>query len=260
MAIWLSSEQASVGPDVDVIRSAEFASVIALDQAHGALERRHVRLQADAEATAQAIVAAAQQRADALEAAAQRRFDNSARLGYAAGRRRGMEEVHTHMLHQAASQHQLLSASRGRIVQIVTGAVERVLGAADPQALFAQVAGTVDRLLADSSFLTVQVAPQDLEAAREAFGAACSANQWGVNPQVAGRADLPPGSCVCEWDYGVIDGSLSLHVDALRRAVAGLVAGLATGLVPEPLAQCQQFEEEPAPDLDDAMAEYESME
>jgi type III secretion protein L len=238
-----------------VIRSAELASVVALDQAHGALERRYAGLLADAEATAQTILAEAQQRADTLEAAAQRRFDNSARLGYAAGRRRGLAEVHELMLRQAASQRQLLSASRERIAQIVTGAVERVLGAADPKALFAQVAGTVDRLLDDSSFLTVRVAPQDLDAARDAFGAACSANQWGVNPQVVARADLLPGSCVCEWDYGVIDGSLSLHVDALRRAVSGLVA--------EPLSQhqqLQQLQEDDPLDQDDASLEYESME
>ncbi|AEK64158.1 type III secretion system stator protein SctL [Collimonas fungivorans] len=252
MAIWLSSEQASVGPDVDVIRSAELANVIALDQAYGALEQRYAGLLAEAEATAQAIVAAAQQRADTLETAAQRRFDNSARLGYAAGRRRGLEEVHALMLRQAASQHQLLCAARERIVQIVTGAVERVLGAADPKALFTQVAGTVDRLLADSSFLTVQVAPQDLDAARAAFGTACSANQWGVNPQVAGRVDLAPGSCLCEWDYGVIDGSLSLHLDALRRAVAGLVA--------EPPSQFRQSREEPALEQDETLDQHESME
>jgi len=252
MAIWLSSEQPSVGPDVDVIRSAELASMVALDQAYGALERRYAGLLADAEASAQAIVAAAQQRADTLETAAQRRFDNSARLGYSAGRQRGLAEVHETMLRQAASQRQLLSASRERIAQIVTRSVERVLGTADPKALFAQVAGTVDRLLEDSSFLTVRVAPQDLDAARDAFGAACSANQWGVNPQVVGRADLLPGSCVCEWDYGVIDGSLSLHVDALRRAVSGLVA--------EPQPQLPQPDDDNPLDQDDALAEYESME
>jgi type III secretion protein L len=239
-----------------VIRSAELASVVALDQAYGALERRYAGLLADAEASAQAIVAAAQQRGNALETAAQRRFDNSARLGYAAGRRRGLAEAHDAMLRQAASQHQLLCASRERIAQVVTRSVERVLGTADPKALFAQVAGTVDRLLDDSSFLTVRVAPQDLEAARDAFGAACSANQWGVNPQVVARAELLPGSCVCEWDYGVIDGSLSLHVDALRRAVAGLVSGL----VSEPQSQLLQLHEDNPLDQDDAPAEYESME
>lgn len=258
MAIWLSSEQPSVGPDVDVIRNAEFASVVALDQAHGALERRYAGLLADAEAAAQAIVAEARNRADALETAAQRRFDNSARLGYAAGRRRGLAEVHDAMLRQAASQRQLFCAARERIAQIVTRSVERVLGTADPKALFAQVAGTVDRLLDDSSFLTVRVAPEDLDTARDAFGAACSANQWGVNPQVVARADLLPGSCVCEWDYGVIDGSLSLHVEALRRAVAGLVTGLVAE--PQPQPQLQQFHEDNPLDQDDALAEYESME
>ncbi|MDR6491745.1 type III secretion system stator protein SctL [Paraburkholderia sp. 22099] len=219
MVIWLRAQQGGIGIERDVVRAAELAQLIELDRASGHFERRADELLASARREAETIQRAAEEEAERVLRAAQTKYDNAARLGYEAGRRRAIREAHEAMLHGAASERDLLVALRERIADIVMRTVTRVLGEAERDALFAQIAVGLSRSLEGTSFLTVRVAECDLDEATRAFRRVCDEHRWPVNPEVVSDAEAEPGSCVCEWDHGLIEAGLPMQLRAIASAI-----------------------------------------
>lgn len=219
MVIWLRAPHGGIGTDRDVVRAQELAQLVKLDRASDHFERRAHELLAAAQRDADALRDAASSEAERVLQAAQTKYDNAARLGYEAGRRRALREAHESMLRGAATERDLLAALRERIADIVMCTVTRVLGDADRDALFAQIAAGISRSLEGTSFLTVRVAQCDVEDATRAFRRTCEAHRWPVNPEIVGDLDLEPGSCVCEWDHGVIEAGLPAQLRAIACAI-----------------------------------------
>jgi type III secretion protein L len=53
----------------------------------------------------------------------------------------------------------------------------------------------------------------------------CDEHRWPLNPAVSADPEAQAGSCVCEWDHGIVTGGLPLLLDALERAIGALRAG-----------------------------------
>ncbi|MCR4469759.1 type III secretion system stator protein SctL [Burkholderia sp. SCN-KJ] len=219
MVIWLRGPQGGIGIDRDVLRAPELAQLIELDRASAHFERRADELLASAQRDADAIRQEAVEEGERMLQAAQTKYDNAARLGYEAGRRRALCEAHEAMLRGAATERDLLMALRERIADVVMGTITRVLGEADRDALFAQIAASISRSLEDTSFLTVRVAACDVEDATRAFRRASEEHRWPVNPDVVSDGAVEPGSCVCEWDHGLIEAGLPSQLRALAAAI-----------------------------------------
>lgn len=219
MVIWLRAQQGGIGIKSDVVRAADLAQLIELDRASRYFERRADEILASARREAETIQRAADEEADRTLCAAQTKYDNAARLGYEAGRRRAIREAHEAMLHGAASERDLLVALRERVADIVMRTVTRVLGEADRDALFAQIAVGLSRSLEGTSFLTVRVADCDVDEATRAFRRVCDAHRWPVNPEVVSDAEAEPGSCVCEWDHGLVEAGLPMQLRAIASAI-----------------------------------------
>jgi len=115
----------------------------------------------------------------------------------------------------------------------------------DPALLFAQAASTVERIVADGSPLKVRVHPDDLAAATVEFERLAAVWRDGgrtVRLYVSGDAQLERGGCLCETDIGAIDASVSLHIAAMRDAIAR-----ALNSVPEVLDEADYDEAAYAP-------------
>ena len=87
------------------------------------------------------------------------------------------------------------------------------------------IGADLTRHLDDASYLTVRVAPKDVDAATRAFRAVCKENRWPLNPAVHADPDAEAGSCVCEWDHGIVSGGLPMMLGALERAIGALKSG-----------------------------------
>ncbi|CAB3725653.1 type III secretion system stator protein SctL [Paraburkholderia rhynchosiae] len=252
MVIWLRAPQGGIGINRDVLRAPELAQLIELDRASDHFERRADEMLAAAQRDADAIRQAATEEGERVLQAAQTKYDNAARLGYEAGRRRALREAHESMLRGAATERDLLTALRERIADIVMRTVTRVLGEADREALFAQIAAGISRSLEGVSFLTVRVAACDVEDATRAFRRTCDEHRWPVNPEVVSDAAAEPGSCVCEWDHGLIEAGLPAQLRAIACAIrcvaqtdgeggasAANAAEIATHATPDPGSDTQ---------------------
>ncbi|VWB88725.1 type III secretion system stator protein SctL [Burkholderia lata] len=220
MAIWLNSDSKVIAIDADIVRAEEFARVTELADALAALHEVVAATLADATERARVLVETAKREADAFVAGAQRKFDNSARLGYAAGHRRALADAHARFVAAARSEQQQLRASADRLSRIVMKAVEQVIAESDQGALMRRVAITVARSIDDATHLSVTVAPNDAERARKLFAELGSAGGASLSIEVVVDDHAEPGTCVCEWDYGVIEAKLESQLAALSSALS----------------------------------------
>lgn len=219
MVIWLRSPRGGIGISSDVLRATEFAQLLELDRASHHFEHRAEELLAIAQREADAMRQTVTDEGERVLQAAQTKYDNAARLGYEAGRRRALCDAHEAMLLGAAREHELMTTLRERIADMVMRTVTRVLGEADREALFAQIAVSISRSLEGASFLTVRVAASDADHASRAFRRACEEHRWPINPEVVSDAAALPGSCVCEWDHGLVEAGLPAQLRAIECAI-----------------------------------------
>lgn len=220
MVIWLRRD-APLGIGSDVIRAEDYGHVVELDAAWRAAEEAREAAMAQAHAQAEAIVAQAQANADELLRQAEQRAQRSAKLGYAAGQRRALEDFHASMAARAYDDDEATRREEDRLIATVMQAVEHVVLESDRQALFARVAATLGRVLQSQARLTVRVCADEIEPARAAFAKAVQTGSLNAAFEVLADDRAEPGHCQCEWDHGVADASLRVQLAALQQALSG---------------------------------------
>ena len=220
MVIWLRRD-AALGVGSDVIRAEDYRHVVDLDAAWLAVQAARDAAVADAHAQAEAIVAEARATADEILRQADQRAQRSAKLGYAAGQRRALEDFHASMAARAHDDAEATRREEDRLATTVMQAVEQVVLETDRQALFARVAATLGRVLQSQSRLTVRVCADEIDAARAAFAKAVQTGTLNAAFEVLADDRAEPGHCQCEWDHGVADASLRVQLAALRQALSG---------------------------------------
>ena len=208
MVIWLRRD-AALGVGSDVIRAEDYRHVVDLDAAWQAVQAARDAAVADAHAQAEAIVAEARATADEILRQADQRAQRSAKLGYAAGQRRALEDFHASMATRAHDDAEATRREEDRLATTVMQAVEHVVLETDRQALFARVAATLGRVLQSQSRLTVRVCADEIDAARAAFAKAVQTGTLNAAFEVLADDRAEPGHCQCEWDHGVADASLA---------------------------------------------------
>lgn len=235
MVIWLRNPQAEgtdlgVGVEGDVLRHERVATIVEIDAAYAEMRRQCDEALDTARAQARMLLDEARARADELVERAMREFEQAAARGYDDGLRRGLTDWHERAAAAHAEACRLAPGQQDRLAELVTLAVEQIVASVDRNALFARAAATVERIVADGSPVHLRVHPSDLAAASAAFDEAAAA--WreagrAVRLCVTADATLAPGACVAETDLGAIDASLSLHLAAMRDALARAVRSVA---------------------------------
>ncbi|RDV00433.1 type III secretion system stator protein SctL [Trinickia dinghuensis] len=220
MVIWLKAQPKVLAVDTDVIRAEDVARMLELSDALAALDEVVQATMHAATERARELVEAARREADAFVDAAKRKFDNSARLGYAAGHRRAIAEAHARFAELARGDREQLQASSDRLARLVMRAVEQVVAETDRDALMRRVALAVARSIDDSARLTVTVAPGDEERAKRLFGEIVQDTTPALHLEVLVDDEADEDTCVCEWDYGVVESNLRTQLAGLERALA----------------------------------------
>ena len=252
MAIWLKQQPKVIAIENDIVRAGEFARTMELNEAMEALDEVVHATMHDANKRAEQLVEAARRQAEAFVAAARRKYDNSARLGYAAGQRRGLAEAHAQFLARARDERDELHDQSARLARLVMNAVEQVIAETDRDALMRRIAMSVSRAIDDATHLSVIVSEADAESARRTFGVLAREANPPLNLEVIVDDAIEQGSCVCEWDYGVIEGNLRAQLAGLQRALKGAVPAVVDSMAEDQRPQGEWD--------DDALDEYDGEE
>jgi type III secretion protein L len=220
MVVWLRYGQSAVGIVDGVIRSADFANLVSTEEAmHTLNEQARELLESTQEtcddmlATTQAQIAVSTKEADAIKQAA-------AGEGLRMGRTEALNAWTQRAVDQAIESRAMLERQKGRLRDIVSLCVERLVGETDRRALFARALKTIGKLVQDVPMLTLRVHESDVAAARAAVDDLVGPSGSKFPIEVTADISLRPGACLFESDLGVIDAGLENQVQAVRRAMA----------------------------------------
>jgi type III secretion protein L len=220
MAVWLRYGQNSVGFDDGLIRAADFASLMAAEDAFSSLNAQSHQLLESTQNTCAQLFAAATARAEALVKEAEQVRALAEIEGMRIGREKALDEWTARAVDQAIESRAMLERQKLRLRDIVSLSVERLVGEIDRKALFMGALKTISKLVQDVPLLTLRVHESDLGAARAAVDESLAQSGLSCTIDVLSAPGLEPGACLFESDHGVIDAGLAHQLQSVRRAVA----------------------------------------
>jgi type III secretion protein L len=231
MVVWFRYGSSTLGVEDGVIRAADFAALVSLQEAADAVQVDRVKIISEAQAQAENCINDAQLRAEALLRDAQEQSDlliTQAQEQYAAaydkGFGKGCDDAITqwteNALVNANNSHLALQRQRERLSGVVALAVETMVEEEDKQAIFRRALRTVSKLVRDVPMLTLRVHYDDKDAAQKAITDMVDQLHVKMPIEVIADATSVEGCCTFESDQGVIDASLVTQLAAIKRAVA----------------------------------------
>jgi type III secretion protein L len=219
MAFWIRLGPCAVNTEDGLIRAADFAQLVGTAQMAAVVEEQAAKALAQAQEQAQLLLAQARQRADELLRQAAEREAKGYEDGLARGQEEALATWAERALEDARAGQNALQRQRERLGNIVTTAVERIIGEEDRQALYARALRTISKLVGDVPMLTLRVPIEGKEAAVQALNTLTEQISLDVPVEVVGDAQLSEGACMFESDRGVIDAGLQTQLAAIKRAV-----------------------------------------
>ncbi|MEJ2768809.1 type III secretion system stator protein SctL [Mycetohabitans sp. B46] len=229
MAIWLKSpyqiphtDGVHVGASRDVIPAAEFGALLTIEQAYEQLEADRQETLERARNESNKIVEAARQSAQQILDDATREYETAAERGYRDGEQRALSDWMERLAELADSERRMQIRMRERLAQIVTIGVEQIVHVQHTDALFERALNVVDRIVEGAAYVRILVSESDHDQACVAFERLAARWREMGRPfplTVIADKKLPPGSCICESDFGSVDASLATQLRAMRTAI-----------------------------------------
>lgn len=216
MAVWLKSGSHHIGVDDGIVRRADFAELLQACE----LGARAQAALTDAEAEAARITADATERARALLQDAASEAERLRTQGYDTGLREAASRWADETATKAFDAQRSVHKASERLAELVSLAAQRVIEQEDKEGLYRRALRTVHQMATDTKTLVLHIGADDAEHARAIV--ADLANEVGIAVPLEVRVDvrLHTGGCVLESDYGVIDASMGLQIEAVRKAIS----------------------------------------
>jgi type III secretion protein L len=220
MAVWLRHGPCTVGLEHGLVRAADFAHWVAMDEAAATVGAQLHALRDAAQAESARITQQAEADADALRTQAAQLRDKGYADGLARGQREALAQATQRAVDEALVARQALERQKERLRDIVSLAVERVIGQTDRKALFARALTTLSTLIEEVPLLTLRVHEADHVFAQAAVAELMATlSHAAPRVEIVRDATLAQGSCLFESDHGQIDAGLNTQLAAIRRAL-----------------------------------------
>jgi type III secretion protein L len=215
MAFWIRSGELELGVSDGVLRQAHFAQVVdicglttlAANKLSQASDRASV-IVAEALLDAEKRIAAANLESTSIRADAKQQ-----------GLRDAAERWAQEMAEKAFDAQRSMQCASDRLAELVSLATQRVIEVEDKEGLYRRALRTVRHLADGSKTLVLHIGADDADYARSVVGQLTQELGIAIPLEVKVDARLSTGGCVLESDYGVIDASIGLQIQAVKRAI-----------------------------------------
>lgn len=216
MAVWLKSGSHDIGVEDGIVRRSDFAELLQACE----LGARATAALTDAEVEAVRIVGDATEQARVVLQEAASEADRLHQQGYDAGLRDAAARWADETAAKAFDAQRSMHKASDRLAELVSLAAQRVIEQEDKEGLYRRALRTVQQLATDTKTLVLHIGAEDADHARAIV--ADLASEVGIAVPLEVRVDvrLHPGGCVLESDYGVIDASMGLQIDAVKKAIS----------------------------------------
>jgi type III secretion protein L len=166
-----------------------------------------------------AYVRAAREHAAEIEAEAKRAYEAEKARGYADGRAEAAAEEAAGMLESISRKISFFENVELQMAELVVQATEKVLGEIDDQTLVRRVVHHALKVMRNQKQVTIRVAPEHVDVLQQQLNDILADYPGVTFVDVAADARLRRGGCILESELGVVDASVEIQLDALRRAL-----------------------------------------
>jgi type III secretion protein L len=219
MVVWFRHGPCTVGIDDGLIPAADFATLTSLFEAARTIDDEAVRRTEAATCEIEQTREHARQRVESDLTAAREARERAFEEGYREGLEKGLAEWTERSIAAARTKQQDLERQTGRLGEIVSMAVDRVIEQEDRSAALQRALRSVMQVVRDIPLLTLSVPRADCAQAGAAVDAIVLALSPSMRIEVKADDLLPPGGCRFESELGIIDAGLPTQLAAIRRAV-----------------------------------------
>jgi type III secretion protein L len=239
MAFWLKTGDLEVGVSDGVVRRNDFAALVEACQLNSQAEARLEH----AEEQASHIIDEALEEAQRLHRTAQEEGEQLRLQAREQGLREAAEQWAQEMAQKALLAHHSIQKASDRLAELVSLAAQRVIEVEDKGGLYRRALRAMRELTQDSKTLTLYVGLDDADYALSVLGQLTQ--EMGVPVPLEIKVDdrLAVGGCVLESDFGVIDASMGLQIEAIKRAISNAARAAlssAKAVAPQAMSAHQQ--------------------
>lgn len=165
------------------------------------------------------IVEQAERRAREIVAAAEAVYEREKARGYEEGLREASERAAEQIMDTIGKTVGYFAGVEEQMVQLVLGAVRKILGELDDRELIVRVVHHALNVVRNQKQVILRVAPDQVDAVRDRLNEIL-VDYPGINfVDVAADGRLGRGGCILESDIGIVDASVEVQLEALRRSL-----------------------------------------
>jgi type III secretion protein L len=183
---------------------------------------------------AKALIDRAAAEAEAIRAEAAAAREAEKRRGYEEGTAAAKLEAAERMMDTVTGTLDYFSRVEETMVELVIGAVDRVIGALDDRELIRRIVKNALSVVRSQKQVTVRVAPDQAAAVKEQLNDILKPYPSIGIVDIVADGRLSRGGCILESDIGSVDASIEIQLEAIRRAIAKSFVehGAAAGAAP----------------------------
>lgn len=214
--VWVlkTGEKSGPIPDSIVLRAADFAAISSARQ-----------IVADGKVEAERIIAEARSSAESMAEEAKKAYEEERKKGFSAGFDEGKQEMANQMMALVRKNVDAFGGFEGNIVNLVMRIVKRILGEIGQEKVIQHVVHNSLQLIRNQKQATLKVHPSQVTEVRACVDEFLKANSGMQYLDVIVDQRLAPDSCVMETELGVLDSSLDVQLEAIRKALEKSIDG-----------------------------------
>ncbi len=172
---------------------------------------------------AEEIVALARNKAAGIIRDARKVFDSEKKRGYDEGMEAGNQKISEIMIESVARSVENFSEFENDVIEVVGDALKKILGEMDSYELISKVVKNALATVRNQKKVTLIVNPMDSEVVHGQINDLLSAYPTINTIDILTDSRVSPGGCKIETEMGVVDASLEIQLEAIKKALIKVI-------------------------------------
>lgn len=216
----VKKDELTVLPEGKILRFADYATLECNSKIISAAKEEASKILNHAQGTAENIVANANSEAESIICDAHKTFESEKKRGYAEGVESGKEDMAVQMMDLVTKSVTGFAKFEKDIVNVVLRAIRRIIGEIDKTELITNVVKNALKVVKNQKHATLKVSNDDLKLVREHIEEIKQEFPSLEYIDVFADSHLQDGSCLLETEFGIVDASLEVQLDAIKKSLS----------------------------------------
>lgn len=216
----VKKDELTILPERKILSFADYAVLECNSKIISAAKEEAAKILNHAQNTAENIVENANREAERIIYEAHQTFESERKRGYSEGVESGKEDMAVQMMDLVTKSVTGFAKFEEDIVNVVIRAIRRIIGEIDRTDLITNVVKNALKVVKNQKHATLKVSNDDLKLVREHIDEIKQEFPSLEYIDVFADSHLHDGSCLLETEFGIVDASLEVQLDAIKKSLS----------------------------------------